>query len=549
MKLNQIRKKIGFFFSISTMKRTFRGIRNARRILELGGYRERCEAAGIVIPKNTDLWKHFRDIGARKNIDPCELFDIKWYKARYLPNNVDQNPLLHYLIFGERKGKYVSSILKPKIVYELISNHLPKHKSYLLGLMEEYSVFKFEDTIKYNPDLLRTIYKTEDIDLYNLTEGIPYLKEKKIKYKYLNEFIGDNKLESRYVKNPFFGYHLPYNTVFKNVEIIQNTADIIVEGKKVINDELFYTTKVKEIYGDPLKDMKYHDFYNGLLVEKNVTKSSRFIEEGIHLTKEYNENYFHAICELGIKLAFIDKYNLFNKNIPLIISGSLHNNILSFFDVMNVNKRRIIKLEQGKRTSVRKLYYLSDITVIANSYNRKGDEQTTVLPSALLKLVRKRVLKVVCSGETVKNSAIRRVYISRNGGYSGIRKLVDEKEVEQYLAKRDFEIIKISELSFDEQVRLFSSADLIVAPTGAAMTNLLWCRPSAKVLIFYPDHPRSNTFFWKCIADCVGLDLDILYGRCVGEIQLGFPHSDYEMDVNDIGKAVDKAERELATKR
>lgn len=548
MKLNQIKKKIGFFFSISSIIRTYRGIRSARRILELGGYRDRCEAAGIIIPKNIDLWKHFRDIGARKNINPCELFDIKWYKARYFSNNVDQNPLLHYLVFGERKGNPVSAILKPKSVYGLLSNHLPKHKSYLLGLMEEFSFFKITDIINYYPDFIKTIYKTDKINSYKLIECIEYLNAKKINYKYLDFFNLKLDFESVYTDNPFFGYHCPYYTVFKNVEIIDNTADIIVENDKVVNEELFYSKKIEEIYGDPLKEFNRHDVYENLLLEKSVTKSDLVIDEGIHLTKEYNGNYFHAICELGIKIAFIDKYNIFNTNIPLLISGSLHKNILRFFDVINVNKRRMIKIEQGKRTSVRKLHYLSDITLIANSYNKKGDEKTTVLPNALLKLVRKRVLTVVRSEKTENNGAIRRVYISRNGGYSGIRKLVDQKEVEQYLIKRGFEIINISELSFDEQVRLFFSSDLIVAPTGAAMTNLLWCRPSVKVLIFYPDHPRSNTSFWKCIADCVGLDLDILYGRCVGEINLQFPHSDYEMDVDAIGKAVDKAEKKLAAK-
>lgn len=528
------------------MKRTYRGIRNARRILELGGYRERCEAAGIVIPKDANLWKHFRDIGARENINPCELFDIKWYKTRYLSNGKGENPLLNYLVYGERKGKFVSAILKPKIIYEKISCHFPRHKSYLLGLMEEYSIIKFEDVNFYDTEYLKNIYKIENIELYKLIDGISYLECIKNDYKYVDAFTKNDGLGKTYINNPFFGYHIPYCTVFKNVEIVQNTADIIVKGKKVINDELFYTNKVKEIYGDPLKDMKYHDLYNDLLVEKNVTESTVFLDEGIHLTKEYNENYFHAICDLGTKLTFIDQYNIFEKDIPLIISGSLHKNILRFLDVINVNKRKIIKLEEGKRTLVRKLHYLSDITVVANSYNQKGNEQTTVLPTELLQLVRKTVLAEERLGETKKKNSVRRVYVSRYGGFSGIRKLVDGNEVEEYLSKRGFEIIDISELSFDGQVRLFSSSDIIVAPTGAAMTNLLWCRPSAKVIIFYPNHPRSNTTFWNCIAKTIGFDLDILYGSCVGKIDLEFPHSDYEMDIESVGKAVDRAEESLA---
>lgn len=539
MKLNQIRKKIGFFFSIGSIIRTYRGIRNARRILELGRYRERCRAAGIAIDEGVDIWAHYRDIGAPKNIDPCDLFDAEWFKTRYLSLIPNENPLLHYLVISERRGRYVSAILSPKVVYQKISDHPPLHKSYLLGLMEEYSINKIADIGLNSPVVLKNILGKENEDFFILRDGLTYLKKNNLKYSFIYHIKGIN-CNNVYKKNPFFGYHLPYYTVLTNVYVVPNTADIIVTTNEVINDELFNSNRLKDTYGDPLKDPKYHDLFCDLVIEKNISYNSNVIEKGIHLTKEYNENYFHFICDLGSKVAIIEERNIFDKNIPFIISGDLHDNIVEFLNIMNVSQRKIIALGQGKTTLVKKLYYLSDITLVANTYAKKADEYVTVLPKPVLQMVRNRVLSVIRGNHRNVSKIAKRIYISRK---CGARRVVNEADIEQYLSGRGFKIIDISKLTFAAQVELFYQAELIVAPTGAAMTNLLWCQPNAKVVIFYPSHPFNNISFWKAIADDVGIDVEFLYGKSVGEISILYPHCDYEIDIGAIGKAVDKIEK------
>lgn len=539
MKLNQIRKKIGFFFSISSAIRTYRGIRNARRILELGGYRERCRAAGIAIDDSVDIWAHYRDIGAPKNIDPCGLFDADWFKTRYLSLIPNENPLLHYLVISERRGRYVNAIFCPKIVYQEISDHPPLHKSYLLGLMEEYSINKIEDIGHNYPKVLKSILKTINVEFFIIKQGFKYIRKNKLPYRLINHIKGIN-CNNVYKKNPFFGYHLPYYTTLSNVYVVPNTADIIVTPNEVINDEFFNSIQVKDTYGDPLKDPKYHELFHDIVIEKNISYCSTVIEEGIHLTKEYNENYFHFICDLGSKVALIEKRKIFASNIPFIVSGNLHENIVEFLNIMNVNQREIIALDQGKIIRVNKLYYLSDVTLVANTYAKKADEYVTVLPKPVLEMVRNRVLSVVCGDCRKGLKKVKRIYISRK---YGARRVVNEADIERYLIGRGFKIIDISKLTFAAQVELFSQAELILAPTGAAMTNLLWCQPNAKVVIFYPTHPFNNISFWTAIADNVGIDIEFLYGRSVGKISIQYPHCDYEIDIEAVGKAVDRLEK------
>ena len=45
-----------------------------------------------------------------------------------------------------------------------------------------------------------------------------------------------------------------------------------------------------------------------------------------------------------------------------------------------------------------------------------------------------------------------------------------------------FKIVKLSELSFEEQVMTFRNADTIVGLHGAGFANLVFCTPSTKIV-------------------------------------------------------------------
>ena len=50
-------------------------------------------------------------------------------------------------------------------------------------------------------------------------------------------------------------------------------------------------------------------------------------------------------------------------------------------------------------------------------------------------------------------------------------------------SEHGFEIVDLVGESLEAQIELFSQTSLIVAPTGAALTNMLFCPPGTKVII------------------------------------------------------------------
>lgn len=74
----------------------------------------------------------------------------------------------------------------------------------------------------------------------------------------------------------------------------------------------------------------------------------------------------------------------------------------------------------------------------------------------------------------------RRIYISRRK--ARVRRIENEADVLRVLKKFGFQKVYLEDLSIADQVSLFESAEMVVAPHGAGLTNTCFCAPSTRVL-------------------------------------------------------------------
>lgn len=84
----------------------------------------------------------------------------------------------------------------------------------------------------------------------------------------------------------------------------------------------------------------------------------------------------------------------------------------------------------------------------------------------------------------------RRLYVGR--GSRGRRNLANEAQISDYAAQHGFEKLDMDGRSVAEQAQLFSQAAFIIAPHGAALTNLLFATPGARVLELLPSRPAPS---------------------------------------------------------
>jgi capsular polysaccharide biosynthesis protein len=74
-----------------------------------------------------------------------------------------------------------------------------------------------------------------------------------------------------------------------------------------------------------------------------------------------------------------------------------------------------------------------------------------------------------------------RLYLTR-GERPNTRRYVEEPELWPHLERLGFVRLDCGRLSVQEQINCFSSAETIVAPHGAALTNLVFAKPGVRVL-------------------------------------------------------------------
>ena len=105
------------------------------------------------------------------------------------------------------------------------------------------------------------------------------------------------------------------------------------------------------------------------------------------------------------------------------------------------------------------------------------------------------------TAENRNHTECRRIYLSRAD--ANARKVSNEDGIVRYLEPLGFKVLTMTGMEFGDQARLFHGADMIVAPHGAALANLVFCKPGTKVVEIFPPKWMPPCYF--AIAKSAGL--------------------------------------------
>lgn len=131
----------------------------------------------------------------------------------------------------------------------------------------------------------------------------------------------------------------------------------------------------------------------------------------------------------------------------------------------------------------------------------------------------------------------KKIYLRRN---SGVRKVLNSSEIERALVALGYAVIEPEKLSFTQQVQLFSHAESVVAPSGAAAANIIFCPPGTRITILIGRFPNTSYWYWQNIAAASG-NL-VRYALC--ETAPGSPqgiHADFLVNLEDLFKSLENS--------
>lgn len=275
------------------------------------------------------------------------------------------------------------------------------------------------------------------------------------------------------------------------IDNVQNLfANVLFKCPRAMSNRLFYAG-ISNFYVNSgrviSEDEKYEiSSFRGNASNLSSKNSTIEIKNGVHLVSDWGgTNYWHWIISSLSRLCLLT-------DVPddsIYIINSLNNKfVLDSLRVMGIDPKKCVEADKFQCAYCKKLFLPSPM----GDFDKIG-----------LLFLRNKIRERIIPEQNYPS----RVYISRRKN----RMVENETEVTDLLKKIGFVVIKCEDLSFEEQVKTFSNADVVIAPHGAGLTNLLFAKDNTKVLEL-----RSPQYFGRCyyyLSNHLGFQYYSLYGE------------------------------------
>lgn len=288
-----------------------------------------------------------------------------------------------------------------------------------------------------------------------------------------SEVTNDTKLNSKFISAQMKDLDLKCDILKGNFFLDSFNYFPITEELNTFSD-IF-------LWGDKLQ---YDKFYNNNFLEEFNKNKNNFksLSKIYVLGSSPGNNYYRNLITFLPRLFFIQGD---------VVKLAIHRNLTNKF-------KNFIKYLCNKRGIKVQFVFLDD-----EFYDFKNSQ----IPSFFS---HQDSLKILNSLKESKSESTNKIYLSRQK--SSYRNLINEGDVIDILKKNDFKIIDLNNLSIFNQIKLFSSASVVVSPTGSSLANTVFCNPGTKVIEIMPryNHIYENTFKLRYSLICKGLHLNHL---------------------------------------
>ena len=304
------------------------------------------------------------------------------------------------------------------------------------------------------------------------------------------------------LKHIFFKINKPYllNKNHKN-SYLEKKVSI---GKK--NYKIF-TLKNGSIYMDTSESKYFYIYRNFILPNlsidiKGLRRNSNIFKYGItKFCKKFDldvisivsgrdakDNYYHWLIDVLPRLIILEKEINKNKDINLLVPDCnisyQKESIKCFFKNKKIN---LVSLYNNKFSQFKKIILCSN------------NENFEYLNYYLLSKLKKKILYHAKKKNFIFNKTFEKIYISRDDARNK-RSFKHDQEIENFLVKKGFKIVILSEFSFLEQAIIFNRAKVISGLHGAGLANILFSKKKTKIIEFTsPKWPDMFEKLSKCL--------------------------------------------------
>lgn len=333
-----------------------------------------------------------------------------------------------------------------------------------------------------------------------------------------------------YLAAPHDRYTFPeiYVATIKNALVYGGTNLVLADGEAVCHDlfdlERDYTSE--ELYCRILIDPKRECIQSLLHKEApepiHIPVAATFVDACA-------QNYAHWLTEVLPRIVVFCSDERF-KDVPIVVNDGLHQNIMESLLLVTGADREIIAISTGRALFVDELYITSVAGYVPfeRRTNKLANHSHGVFSACALEILRNHL--DAPRQKIEKESWPEKIFLRRN---SGARKVTNTKELEKLLIARGYVAVEPEKLTFLQQIQLFKNAKKIVAPTGAALSNAIFCTPGAHVVVLMAKHERMIYRYWANMLAPLQIKVSYVLGNIVKGRGRGI-HGDFFVDPADL---------------
>ena len=315
----------------------------------------------------------------------------------------------------------------------------------LIKLIKQKTLYKKGPSKCLNSDELESIY--------GIKRNILYIREKEIYDKTDNEKYNDfiyNKIDVSFESlNPEV-----FILEFDSGKVWGDGAIITPDGENVIRD-------ISVDFGN--------DSLNHYLIKNQYIKKPKYFKGRVGCAaSKGSKTYYHWMFDVLPRVMLLLEHDKIDYLIVNTFGGRLQEILYPLLEAV-----KIIEPDEVSHYECEKL--------IVPSLVGYSGQPTSRACELILKAYQNTYRDIDSKSKN------RFIYVSRNKAKG--RNLIEEDSLVKELSKIGFTVVHLERMHWSEQIRIFSNASFIVAPHGAGLSNLIFCKEGTKVVeIFNPQY-------------------------------------------------------------
>ena len=199
-----------------------------------------------------------------------------------------------------------------------------------------------------------------------------------------------------------------------------------------------------------------------------------------------NNNYWHWLYDVLPRLNICEKIQEL-KGINYFLTPNLKKKFqVESLEKLNIPQNKLLSSEDFRHIKTKSLITTDHPYVLTNDAHLDAQK----IPRWIIEWLREKFL----TKSKIDKEYPKKIYIDRSDSKSNtahLRSLINESEIKDFLKKKDFTLVRLEDLSFEDQIQYFNNAEYIIGLHGAGFANLTFCKNNTKVIEFRMDKTGS----------------------------------------------------------